>query len=402
MLVEYDAKTQGQMHQARKIQNSNKIENRIKLGKVVLVGSKFHYFNLKEGLELAGRGADLPSVCIGRKQLFGDDRLVAFEKAILNGENLHPVLVLAQNLDDWGGYGFEKLACEIKQIEPKSIFALLTKDPQLVGHPRKVEDIVKSRSDSNLLKSVDYIFHYNDSPQLFITIISLIEDKMNYPFDHERVTLVVEDKPVQYTRFLTQLQEINKGRTRILLAQNYEEAAKVIDECPDRLAGAIIDVNFPKSGEHGEHAWKILSYIQEKRLKIPTIFKSADAKAIERVSQTGRVFAVHNEEWGYLHKIAKIMEQYFGFGSFAFRTPDPYPREVARVDTLEDMVALIRTVAGDVLINHAQHNHFSNWLWLHGYKELAERIKPIDTMDPEEGRALILEQVYQVYPHLKP
>ena len=117
----------------------------------------------------------------------------------------------------------------------------------------------------------DQIFIWFGDSNVFPAIIKLIEDKKNIDRDTRkadvRAILVVEDTPEYYSSLLPVLykeiiyhtkQLIDKslnntqrllhmrGRPKVLLAQNYEQAERYLKNYKNNILGIISDIRFPK------------------------------------------------------------------------------------------------------------------------------------------------------------
>ena len=53
---------------------------------------------------------------------------------------------------------------------------------------------------------------------------------------------------------------------------------------------------------------------------------------------------------------------------------------------------MVKAMPDSVLLHYSRHNYFSNWLWLHGHKELALAIRPIDSEDARDVRGQLLQK----------
>ena len=126
------------------------------------------------------------------------------------------------------------------------------------------------------LSSFDYIFCWLGNTDLLVSIIKLIEDKMNLEHDVSEVgvqiILLVEDGirfyssilPNLYKFVLKQSQEFStealnahqrtlrmRGRPKIVLARTYNEAIGIYEKYKNNILGVITDVRFPRV-ERGE------------------------------------------------------------------------------------------------------------------------------------------------------
>ncbi|MCX8163684.1 MAG: hypothetical protein N3D10_04000 [Candidatus Micrarchaeota archaeon] len=353
-----------------------KLANNIKVNKVFFIGKKYDGYIVEEGIKRFNR--EIFYKFFSSKQATEAKDKIDFFSSI--SEKTDGLKVVFSEYFENSMYDFYKAASDIKSIDPNTIFCLISSDEAII-----------TRTSFGSFPHIDYTFHYGGDIGVFCTILNFFEDKQNYKYDNERIVLVVEDKPLYYTRILNTLNfEISKGRTRNILARNYEEAEEIIFNFSERLAGAILDLYFLKGGFYGQYSWEVLKDFESKNIKIPIIFSSEDKEAIARIRQDSRVFALNKTDPGFLRKIRTILGKYGGFGPFVFRTPPPNEQDVAVAYSLNILMGLIKVIDDKILLNHAKDNHFSNWIWLQGYKELALKIRDIVSSDPEYIRNQIL------------
>ena len=121
------------------------------------------------------------------------------------------------------------------------------------------------------LSAFDYVFCWLGNTDLLVSIIKLIEDKMNLEHDVAEVgvqlILLVEDGirfyssvlPNLYKFVLKQSQEFStealnahqrtlrmRGRPKIVLARTYDEAITIYEKYKNNILGVITDVRFPR------------------------------------------------------------------------------------------------------------------------------------------------------------
>jgi len=312
--------------------------------------------------------------------------------AISKGDSEHMVNTLV--ITDIGGesrlYPFEKIVMETRSFS-NVYTAVLTSEQACIGTYEAMERFVKDRGHAapDDIEGVHVFSSYGDRPGVFKVIVTFFNDRLCYQNDKERIILVVEDQPQFYTPFLAKLHNINDGRARVLLARTFEEAEGFIRECHSRLAGAILDVQFPKGGKLiDEASFPLLSLLRKYDSRMPVVFQSSEQERLSQVTAGHNVLALHKQSPTLLTDLESYMNGYFGFGSFAFRYSDG--RKYALAETLFELVGCIRKAPAEVLLNHGTRNDFSKWLWLHGEKEAAARLKPIQTSDAEEIRSILL------------
>lgn len=249
---------------------------------------------------------------------------------------------------------------------------------------------VSLRLQNEDLSAVDYVFCWLGNADLLLAIIKLIEDKMNAPHDIEEVgvqaILLVEDSirytstylPELYKIVLQQSREFMKealnehqkmlrmrGRPKILLAQNYEEAMDTYHRYRYNMLGIISDVSFKRDEVTRDTKEKmglhLAQQVKREDPHLPVLLQSSD--------KSNRELA-HKLEAGFVHKYSKALSieirkhiiDYFGFGEFIFRDPDNGYEEVGRAADLQAFQHMITEIPDHVLAYHAEKNDFSKWL----------------------------------------
>ncbi|MFN3910375.1 MAG: hypothetical protein ACK4J0_04065 [Candidatus Anstonellaceae archaeon] len=362
-----------------------KLSNKIEIKNVIFVGKKYDSYMVEQGVKRFSN--NIFYQFFSSKELSKSNNKTDFILQKFQQKESGLSLVLSELFEN-NDYNFQKLAYDFKLLDKNVIFCLITSEQSYVNSILPVL--------SNLAKDVDYVFYYSGDLGVFSTILNFFEDKYNYSSDNERIILLVEDKPIHYTRILNILNhEVSKGRTRNILARDYDEAKEIILKCPERLAAAILDFCFVKDGLYGEHSWDVLNSFEEKNIKIPVIFSSENQETILRINQDSRIFALNKNTLGFLQNIRFILGKYGGFGPFVFRTPPPNEQDVATACSLKSLMELIKVIDGKILLNHAKDNHFSNWIWLQGYKELALKIRDVVSSDAEYTRKKLLHYYYE-------
>lgn len=130
---------------------------------------------------------------------------------------------------------------------------------------------ITRRMENEDLSIFDYVFCWLGNTNLILSIIKLIEDKMNIAHDVKeagvQMILLVEDSVRFYSSILPNLynyilqqsrnfatEALNphaatlrqRGRPKVVLARTYEEAMRIYNRYKDNCLGVISDVRFPK------------------------------------------------------------------------------------------------------------------------------------------------------------
>lgn len=353
-----------------------KISNKRKIDRVFVYGTPYEDDFVKEGVRKYDNSIEV-------RRIEKKEEMPAFLSGSANS-------IVIADVGDTRGVDFGLVAKIAK--ENNSYFALLTSENACLPSPNSLSIYLKEKGqDPQLAQYVDYVFQYTGTTTLVEAMLALHEDRINFSEDKEKVILVVEDKANYYSAFLEKLYKINNGRARVLLARDFETANFYIDSVNDRLIGAILDMTFPKNNTLSEDAvFEIYSRIKKIHVCIPIIFYSFDIEKIKMVENSALGFGLWKGDKALVYKLSSLINDFFGFGDFIFRLPPPVNKEIARASTLAEFISQVVCLSPEILSYHGAHNHFSNWLWLHGFKKMAEELRVLTTTDGEEIRSHIL------------
>ena len=305
------------------------------------------------------------------------------------------------------------IARSVKSHNPNIPIVVLTPFSHGVTRRMKDED----------LSAFEYVFCWLGNTELLLSIIKLIEDKMNLEHDIRsagvQMLLVVEDTIRFYSSILPNLykyilnqslafatEALNssletlrmRGRPKIVLARTYEEAWSLYEQFADNTLGVISDCRFPiynNSTQKDEMAgYKLLSCIRARDPYVPLIMESSEVARKELAWKCGANFVDKNSKLLNV-EIRDLLSRYFGFGDFVFRDPATM-NEVARIHNLKELQDNIMTLPFDSLRYHLRHNNVSRWLSSRALFPIAEFLKKI-TWDKEQDvdvhRQIILDAI---------
>lgn len=276
---------------------------------------------------------------------------------------------------------------------------------------------VSQRISNEDLSAVDYVFSWLGNTDLLLAIIKLIEDKMNVDEDVKsvgvQVILFVEDSIRFYSSIVPQLykyvfkqsrsfmtEALNeheqmlrmRGRPKILLARNYEEAKALYDKYQNNMLGVITDVSYFQDGKKNKKAGIELSrYIRTTDKKIPLIVES---------TEDGNKAGADEVKAAFINKLSKTFNlelretitNNFGFGDFVFIHPQTGAEE-ARVQNLRGLQEMIFKISDESLFYHVSRNDVSRWLYSRAMFPLAEFLKNISVENYAGGDMNKVRQV---------
>ena len=279
---------------------------------------------------------------------------------------------------------------------------------------------IRERMEHEDLSIFEYVFCWLGNTDLLVSIIKLLEDKMNLEHDIKEVgvqmILLVEDSirfyssvlPNLYKFVLRQSQEFAtealnehqrtlrmRGRPKIVLARNYEEAMELYNKYQDNILGIVSDARFPHGGEIDPKAG--LTFLTEVRSRnpfVPLILESAEESNREFTQHVNAVFIDKNSKKMNIDLREAVAEN-FGFGDFIFRNPHT-KEEVARVHNLKELQNVVFSIPADSFLYHISRNHISRWLYSRAIFPVAEFLKQItweSLKDIDAHREIIFEAI---------
>ncbi|MDE6085861.1 MAG: phosphoenolpyruvate synthase, partial [Muribaculaceae bacterium] len=256
--------------------------------------------------------------------------------------------------------------------------------------------------------AVDYVFSWLGNVDLLLAIIKLLEDKMNADNDVLEVgvqtIMLVEDSvrfyssvlPHLYKFLLKQSREFStealneheqmlrmRGRPKVLLARDYEEAIELYKKYGDNMLGVITDVSFKRNGvKDAEAGLQLARYLNSLDPYLPIIVESTETLNGPKVIEMGNIFIDKNSKKLPVD-LGRAIADNFGFGDFILRDAST-GAEIGRLCSLKDLQKSIFDIPADSLFYHTSHNHISRWLYSRAMFPIAEVIKKHRSMSIEE------------------
>jgi len=313
------------------------------------------------------------------------------------------------------------VARDVKQSAPHIPCVVLT--PFSHGITKRIEN-----EDMSIF---DYIFCWLGNTNLILSIIKLIEDKMNIEHDIKeagvQMILLVEDNirfyssvlPNLYNYILAQSKNFStealnphaaaqrkRGRPKVVLATTYEEAMFWYEKYHDNVLGVISDTRFPMQSHEGrlshveegdaEAGLKLLREIRRRDEYVPLILQSSEIVNKEKAAAEGFRFVDKNSKKMNVD-LRQLIEEHMGFGDFVFRDPTT-KAEVARVRSLKELQDIIFKVPYDSMLYHISRNHMSRWLCARAIFPVSQFLKTVTwhkLKDVDAHRQIIFDAIVQ-------
>ncbi len=290
---------------------------------------------------------------------------------------------------------------------------------------------ITKRIENEDMSIFDYVFCWLGNTNLILSIIKLIEDRMNIEHDIReagvQLILLVEDNirfyssvlPNLYNYILAQSKNFStealnphaaaqrkRGRPKVVLATNYEEAMSWYERYHDNVLGVISDTRFPMKTVPGrlshveegdaEAGLKLLRNIRQHDEYVPLILQSSEIHNKEKAEAEHFHFVDKNSKKMNVD-LRQLIEEHMGFGDFIFR--DPLTKEeVARVSTLKELQDSIFQIPHDSLLRHIRRNHMSRWLCARAIFPVSQFLKTVTwhkLQDVDAHRQIIFDAIVQ-------
>jgi hypothetical protein len=290
---------------------------------------------------------------------------------------------------------------------------------------------ITKRIENEDMSVFDYVFCWLGNTNLIMSIIKLLEDKMNIEHDIKeagvQMILLVEDNirfyssvlPNLYNYILAQSKRFStealnphaaaqrkRGRPKVVLATNYEEAMEIYDKYHDNTLGVISDTRFPLKSVPGrlshveegdpEAGLKLLREIRRRDEYVPLILDSSEIANRQKAEEEGFNFIDKNSTKLNVD-LHKLIEEHMGFGDFVFRDPTT-KQEVARVSTLKELQDNIFKIPRDSMLYHVSRNHMSRWLCARAIFPVSAFLKHVTwhkLQDVDAHRQIIFDAIVQ-------
>lgn len=313
----------------------------------------------------------------------------AFE--ILSKETIDLIIIML-SVVDMDPFALSK---RIKEAYPRKPIVVLTPFSREIALRVNKED----------LSAIDYVFCWLGNADILLAIIKLLEDKMNVEYDAFQVgvqaILLVEDSirfyssylPTMYKLLFKQSEEFmleglnehqkmlrRRGRPKILMANNLDDALEIYQKYKNNLLGIISDISYPHQGQIDKEAGlKLCKIVRNEDELLPFILQSSDIE-FEFMAKELKVGFINKNSKSLTHELKHYMIDYFAFGDFVFRNPENL-MEIDRASDLQELQQKLLEVPDSTLEYHINRNHFSKWLNARAFFTIAEIFKPLRPSD---------------------
>ena len=249
------------------------------------------------------------------------------------------LVITMYNVGEINVFDFSK---QMKEISPDTPIVLLA------TFSREIYNRMQDRANS----AIDWFFCWNNSTDLMIAIIKLLEDRMNAEHDileeGVRAILLIEDSVRYYSTYLPVLYKLvlqqnieairdtlnekqqtlrKRSRPKILMATCYDEAVELYERYKQNILGVISDIGFVIHKDDAPETEKLdagidlVNHIHADNPTMPILMQSSQESMREVAEGLGVGFVVKTSKT-LTHDLSEYIGREFGFGDFVVTDPN--------------------------------------------------------------------------------
>jgi len=269
-----------------------------------------------------------------------------------------------------------QFAAKAKEINPNISLVLL------LYHSPLLEKAVKLYSNS---KIIDKLFLWRGEGKILSSIIQLIEDNKNLERDTKifdvPIVLLVEDSIDFYSLYISILYDLlwkntesllkekftskekilaKRGRPRVYLTTNFEEAEELFRKFGKNLLGIIADCSFKRNGKIASNiGFEFIDLVRLKFPNLPIILQSNDEIVKDYAEKNNLKYLIKTSPT-LISDFENLFLEYFGFKDLVFRNRDGL--ELARIPNLNSLISTISSLPPQMLYDYFKSEELKRWL----------------------------------------
>ena len=330
-----------------------------------------------------------------------------------NGREVFDLILVVYSA---GGLDVFDFAAESKRLLPDCPIVLLS------AFSKEIYNRIEQHNRSD----IDYFFNWNNSTDLIIAIIKLIEDRMNAPHDileeGVRAILLVEDSVRYYSTYLPLLYKLvlqqnqiairdalnekqqllrKRARPKVLLATCYDEAIETYRRYETNIIGVISDIGFvlhkgdPSSTEKLDAGIDLCRLIRKENPTMPFLMQSSQ-EAMSSIAKQLKVGFVVKTSKTLTQELSAYIEREFGFGDFVAIDPRS-GKEIARASDLEAFERVISTISSAAFRRLSDNNYLSKWLFARGLFAIGRHVQQLQIQDDTDIENIRLTNIRLIH-----
>ena len=384
-----------------------------RIRRVLLVCNNYDSYTLEEDGRIENRIAqDYADLNLSNPPEFHRVETTAEALELMSHGEMYDLVITMYNVGKVDVFDF---SVQMKRLSPDTPIVLLA------TFSREIYNRVQDHASS----AIDYFFCWNNSTDLIVTIIKMLEDKMNADKDilesGVRAILLIEDSVRYYSTYLPMLYKLvlqqnsesirdalnekqqilrKRSRPKILMATCYDEALELYERYRNNILGIISDIGFvmhrddPPESERLDAGIVLCDYIRKDNPTMPLILQSSQESMREVAEKLGVGFVVKTSKT-LTHDLSEYIGREFGFGDFVVTDPET-GEELMRARDLYGFERIMSNISEPAFRYLSDRNYISRWLFARGIFALGKFLRPLtirDTSDIPEIRRINMKAI---------
>lgn len=384
-----------------------------RIRRVLLVCNNYDSYTLEEDGRIENRIAqDYADLNLSNPPEFHRVETTAEALELMSHGEMYDLVITMYNVGKVDVFDF---SVQMKRLSPDTPIVLLATFSREIYN--RVQDYASS--------AIDYFFCWNNSTDLIVTIIKMLEDKMNADKDilesGVRAILLIEDSVRYYSTYLPMLYKLvlqqnsesirdalnekqqilrKRSRPKILMATCYDEALELYERYRNNILGIISDIGFvmhrddPPESERLDAGIVLCDYIRKDNPTMPLILQSSQESMREVAEKLGVGFVVKTSKT-LTHDLSEYIGREFGFGDFVVTDPET-GEELMRASDLYGFERIMSNISEPAFRYLSDRNYISRWLFARGIFALGKFLRPLtirDTSDIPEIRRINMKAI---------
>ncbi len=385
-----------------------------RIRRILLVCNNYDSYSLEEDGHIEAQIAeDYASLNLSNPpEIVRVETTIEALQMVRDGERFDLVITM-YNVGEVSVFDF---SCQMKSIVPDTPIVLLASFSREIY--RRIQDHDTS--------AIDWFFCWNNSTDLIIAIIKLLEDRMNAEHDileeGVRAILLIEDSVRYYSSYLPALYKLvlrqnsdaisdtlnekqqtirKRSRPKILMASCYDDAVELYERYKQNILGVISDIGFvihrddPPEKEKLDAGIDLCHHIRQDNPTMPILMQSSQESMRKVAQELGVGFVVKTSKT-LTHDLSEYIGREFGFGDFVVTDPQT-GEELFRAKDLYGFEKIIKEISDSDFRRLSDKNYISRWLFARGLFTLGKQLRPLtirDDSDIQEIRRLNLSIIH--------
>lgn len=302
-----------------------------------------------------------------------------------------------------GAHGVFDDAAKMKTMAPETPIVLLS----------AFSKVAFQQIEHSSASPIDYFFCWNNSADLIIAIIKLLEDKLNAEHDilteGVRAIILVEDSVRYYSTYLPLLYKLvlqqnkiaiqdalnekqqivrKRARPKVLMATCLDEAMNLYNRYKQNIIGVISDIGFvrhkgdPAESEQLDAGLELCRLIRHDNPTMPFLLQSSQ-ESMRAMAEQMHVGFIVKKSKTLTQELSDYIGREFGFGDFVAIDPRTH-EEIGRAHDLEAFEHLIARISPEAFRYLSDNNYLSKWLFARGLFAIGQQVSPLTIKDDSD------------------